>query len=83
MKIERKRDWLNVIRRLEKEATEWVGRGGRWAMGGVYSRSERPRPPLRTTTPAAAAANTDPLSASAAAAEEEEAKPKAVQTLVR
>ena len=56
MKIERKSDWLNVIRRLEKEATEWVGR----PMGGVYSRSERPRPPLRTTTPAAAAAaNTD------------------------
>ena len=53
-------------------------------MGGVYSRSERPRPPLRTTTPAAlAAANTDHPSASAAAAEEEEAKPKAVQTLVR
>ena len=58
-------------------------------MGGVYSRSERPRPPLRTTTPAAlAAANTDQHrlrhpSASAAAAEEEEAKPKAVQTLVR
>ena len=80
MKIERKSDWLNVIRRLEKEATEWVGR----PMGGVYSRSERPRPPLRTTTPAAlAAANTDHPSASAAAAEEEEAKPKAVQTLVR
>ena len=56
MKIERKSDWFNVIRRLEKEATEWVGR----PMGGVYSRSERPRPPLRTTTPAAAAAaNTD------------------------
>ena len=52
-------------------------------MGGVYSRSERPRPPLRTTTPAAAAANTDHPLASAAAAEEEEAKPKAVQTLVR
>ena len=32
MKIERKSDWLNVIRRLEKEATEWVGRGGRWAV---------------------------------------------------
>ena len=85
MKIERKSDWLNVIRRLEKEATEWVGR----PMGGVYSRSERPRLPLRTTTPAAAAAaNTDQHrlrhpSASAAAAEEEEAKPKAVQTLVR